>query len=85
MNGSNNLLQNRDIKIGCSVGSIKQHKKLKGWYTAEFTIKNSNVSSYGPPSESETSSKRGTAIIVTTRSLDQMHTSQSVRLRKSGV
>ena len=37
----------------------KQHKKLKGWYTAEFMIKNSTVSSYGPsPSwESETSSE----------------------------
>ena len=40
-----------------------QYKKLKGWWTTEFMIKNSNVSSYGSSSESETSSKRG----ITTR------------------
>ena len=31
--------------------------KLKGWQTAEFMIKNFNVSSYGPSSEIETSSQ----------------------------
>ena len=31
------------------------HLKFKGWWTAEFMMKISNVSSYGPSSESETS------------------------------